>query len=62
VKRFLRIDREEFNIRAKNDRRKRVNRLVVVYTDGVYKYVKGFEFPKTDSCDEMNAKIPQIIN
>lgn len=62
MKTFNAIVREEFHRRSVNDRRKRVNWILVSYLDpnGI-EYRKAFEFPLHMGFDEMLSLIPKSI-
>lgn len=63
MKTFNSIVREEFNRRSINDKRKRVNWILVSYLDpnGI-EYRKSYEFPPHMGFDEMFSSIPKIID
>lgn len=61
MKTFKEIEREQYNVRSFDDQRRRVNRLIVVFTDGKYDFVKRFEFPTQTSYHEMLLEVPKSI-
>lgn len=60
---FQHFIREEFNVKSRRDYRRRTNRLLVSYIgeDG-YEYRKAFEFPVTQTVEEMQKQIAKSIN
>lgn len=62
MKKLSHIVRTEFDVRSLDDRRRRVNRLVVEYedTEGAI-YRKRFEFSRSLSHQKMADKIPDSL-
>lgn len=59
MKIFKAFEIEQFNVRSFDDRRKKVNRLIVSYEDKEgHEYRKRFEFPVTYSIEKMQQSIP----
>ena len=63
MKKFSHIARETFDARSFDDRRKKVNLIIVSYLDedGI-EYRKRYEFDRNTSYDDMIKQIPQTIN
>lgn len=60
---FNQIEAEAFNKRGFNDRRKKVNYLIVSYFDlNNIEYRKKFEFPVEYSYKQMKEKLPREIS
>ncbi len=59
---FKAIEQEKFDVRAKDDHRKRVNWLCVSYVDpnGI-EYRRSYEFPRPVSYDRMITSFPRVI-
>lgn len=63
MKKFSHIVSETFDIRSFDDRRKKVNRIIVSYLDeNDIEYRKRYEFDRNTSYDDMIKQIPQMIN
>ena len=63
VKTFKAEEMYFFNVRAMDDRRRRVNKIVVSYTgqDG-HEYRKSYEYPVNMTYNQMAAAYPKTIN